>query len=371
MNKRKQFIDYVSTGGQAFCSPQIGGGAGFDTKLTGKEWITETSLEDTLAAVERFDMVPLINVGLCDLGDGNPDLRWDETVEVKGNRVERDYQLKTPQGTLHRKTVEEKFAPPIMVKYPVEGEPDLKTLEYYLERALEGDFSIVADFTRDISRRVGDAGALCIQWAVQPYELLCFPNTVNTVMLAHDCPSLFRKLMEQIVLLDEKLLRAVAEGGADFIFLGGPGVEMISPKYYEDFIIPYSQRVTAMAHGCGLKVYSHICSPIEPFLTMGFYNRMGIDLFETLSPPPVGNISSLTDALEKIDPAICTRGNLGLDVLLNSTPEIVRQKTLEIMEATRNRKHIVAASDYLFYQIPEENVRAMVDAVRGIDLTCL
>jgi len=356
---------YVAYGGKPICSPQIGGGAGFDTRLVGKEWISETTLEDTLGVVRQFDIVPLINIGLCDLGECNPSLKWEETILQQNGRIEREYRLSTPQGMLFKKSIEEKFSPPFSVKYSVQTADDLRAFEYYLDGAKECDFSVVTEFTKDVSERIGQTGALCVQWAVQPYELLCFPNTVDTVMLAQDCPSLFRKLMDKIVILDEKLFDAVARGGADFIFLGAPGVEMISPTYYDDYIIPYSQQVSAKAHYHGLKVYSHICSPIEPFLSMGFYNRMGIDLFETLSPSPVGNIISLKDAMNKIDPGICTRGNLGLDILLNGTTEAVKEETQNIMEATQGRKHMVAASDYLFFQVPEENIRTMAEAVNS------
>jgi uroporphyrinogen-III decarboxylase len=93
---------------------------------------------------------------------------------------------------------------------------------------------------------------------------------------------------------------------------------------------------------------------------------MGIDLFETLSPPPVGNIKSFADALDKIDESICTRGNIGLDVLQNGSLDEVKEKTKEIIEASKGRKHIVAASDYMFYSTPEDKVRAMADTVREL-----
>jgi hypothetical protein len=366
MTKREQFIKYVKEGGKKpICSPQIGGGAGFDTKLAGKEWISETTLDDTLAAVQRFDIVPLINLWIGDGGDCNPKLAWKEVSCQKENEaVTNEFVLDTPKGTLRKSVVQKKFSGWFQTKYPITESTELDILEYYIEETLQSNFSPLIQQVRDQVSIIANRAAVCMAWPVQPYELLCFPNGVDTVMLAEDCPDQFRRIMEKIVLLDEKLMKATAAGGADFIFLGGPGSELISPRYYEEFIIPYSQRVTDIAHACGLLVYSHICSPIEPFLTKGFYNQMGIDLFETLSPPPVGNVASMADAMLKINPAICTRGNLGLDVLLNGTPEVVREKTLEILNATRNRKHIVAASDYLFYNIPEQNVRAMVDTVQ-------
>ena len=215
-------------------------------------------------------------------------------------------------------------------------------------------------------RVIGEDQALDIQWAMQPYELLCFPNTMDTAVFALTCPETFRRLMDKILRLDEKLLPVVAAGGADFVFLGGPGSEMISPQYYEDFLVPYSQIITQMAHQNGLLVYTHICSPIEPMLSKGYYNQMGIDLFETLSEAPVGNVKSIEDAFSKLDPAICTRGNIGLDRLLEATPEEIREQSLHILEMAKKmgRKHILGASDYMFYQTPVENVTAMADAVR-------
>ena len=363
MTNRERFMDYVRTGGAPICSPQIGAGAGFDTKLAGKEWTRDTTLEDTLAAVGRFDIVPLINVG-CAYEAALP-FQWQTLSQrQEGDRITTEQRLDMPAGSLSRTVVETRREGGFQPKYPVSSEGDLDAMECYIDALAQADFSDVTRQTAEAVATVAGRGALSVQWAVQPYELLCLPNTVDTLMLHTDHPERCQAMMEKIVGIDRRLFRAVAAGGADFIFLGAPAAEMLSPRIYEQLIIPYSQIVTDAAHECGLLVYSHICSPVEPFLTMGFYNRMGIDLFETLSPPPVGNIASLRDALGKLDPRLCTRGNIGLDVLLNGTAQQVREKTLEVLRACAGRKHIVAASDYLFYQTPEENVRVMADTVR-------
>ena len=56
---------------------------------------------------------------------------------------------------------------------------------------------------------VGD-NALDIQWAMQPYELLCFPSTMDTAIFALDCRERFYDLMDKILQIDEKLIDAVA-----------------------------------------------------------------------------------------------------------------------------------------------------------------
>jgi len=364
MDRRNRFLSYVAGGGPPVCSPQIGGGAGFDTKLAGKDDVWQTTLEDTLAAVERFDIVPLINVGIPDLGDCDPTLRWRKVENrTNGTRIFETERLNTPVGTLTRTLMREPRTG-YYTKYPVETEDDLAALEWYVERAIEVDLTPMEAYVRTVRLTVGDRAAVDVQWPMQPYELLCFPGTQDTALLVHDCPKQARRIMERIVTLDERLIRAVARGGTDFVFLGGPAKEMVSPQYYRDYIEPFSREVSAIAHANGLLVYSHICSPIEPFLTMGFYNRMGIDLFETLSPPPVGNVLSLADGLSKVDPHICTRGNLGLDVLLTADAAAVRDACFSLLEQSHGRKHMLGASDYLLYDVPEENVHAMADAVR-------
>ncbi len=362
--KREQFIEYVRIGGAPICSPQIGAGAGFDTKLAGKRWIGETTLDDTIAACERFDMVPLLNAGMPDAGFVQPKLAW-QTVsrEEQPDKIRTRMALKLPGGTLEQEIVEEPVRGGVRVKSPITQADELYLLDEFLDLSLKEDLNPIVEYVRNIVKQIDGRGASSFQWAVQPYELLCFPDTVNTVVFAMEDQETHYRLMDKILLLNEKLFDVVAAGGGDFIFLGGPGSEMISPRFYKEFLIPYSLKATQIAHERGLLVYSHICSPIEPFLSMGFYNQMGIDLFETLSPPPVGNVQSLTDAFQKLNPAICTRGNVGLDLLLNGTEAEVYERTEQILRESAERKHMVAASDYLFYDVPEQNVHAMCSAV--------
>lgn len=368
MTNRELFIGYVKNGGeQFFCSPQIGAGAGFDTKMAGKTWIGETTIADTQNAWNQFDVVPLYNLPLPELSELTSCIQLESKTKYDPNK-NRKYthtKLITPKGTLTSEIIEDERKGLPMTKYFITEEEELDILDYYLDSLLEvKDYSMITNRVKELRKKVGEDSALDIQWAMQPYELLCFPNTVDTSVFALTCPSRFKALMNKILKLDEQLIQAVAKGDADFIFLGGPGSELISPQYYTDFLIPYSSILSQMAHQNGLLVYTHICSKIEPMLTMGYYNQMGIDLFETLSEEPVGNVASIEDAFLKLSPDICTRGNIGLDRMLLSAPEEIKELSFQILETARKmgRKHILAASDYMFYETPEENVRAMAEA---------
>ena len=373
MTNRETLLQYIKHGGEKFiCSPQIGAGAGFDARLSGKTWLGEATLDDTRKVCEMFDMVPLYNMGIGDPMKLIPDVSVTGTVTWSENQTRKTTLniLRTPRGELQQKIIEEEYKGGCPVEYYVRDEEDLDIVEYIFDSWLEmKDFSAITEFVKENRRILGENEAMDIQWPMQPYELFCFPSTADTAILATICEERFVKLMDKMLEIDERFLKATAKGGADFVFLGGPGSEMISPRYYEKFLVPYSRQVTQMAHKEGLLVYSHICSPIEPMLSMGYYNEMGIDLFETLSEAPVGNVKSLEDAFSKLAPDICTRGNIGLDALLYETPEQIYERSLKILETAKRmgRKHILAASDYLFYDCKTENVEAMCAAVRDFN----
>jgi hypothetical protein len=83
MTNREILINYVKNGGDKFiCYPQIGAGAGFDTKMSGKTWYSETTYEDTKAVSEMFDMVPLYNFGLPNLACFTKDIHWEINVHA-------------------------------------------------------------------------------------------------------------------------------------------------------------------------------------------------------------------------------------------------------------------------------------------------
>ncbi|NLG24170.1 MAG: hypothetical protein GX558_02365 [Clostridiales bacterium] len=368
MTDKRRFVDYVKNGGERLlCSPQIGAGAGYDAKLLGRQFCSQAPAEELPAICRRYPMTPLFNVGLDPIGHLKSPRWTPEQRSATDQAIEARWRIDTPHGAMRRHSIEHPKLGGFNVESAVNGVGDLDKLEYLIDRAIdERDCSCHADTGRHYARLFGEQGALSVQWCMQPYEMLGFPDTVTTVLLAMDDEPRFFRLMDKIVTLDKMLIDALAGTGVDFVFLGGPGSEMISPAYYEKYLVPYSQRVTDYAHQKGLLIYSHICSPIEPMLTMGYYNRMGIDLFETLSPKPEGNVSSLRDAFSKLDPAICTRGNVSLSLMVTGRPQEIRDQVFAIMDAAHDmgRKHIVAVSDYLLYDVPEDNVAALCRAAQ-------
>ena len=364
MSQRTQFLDYVQRGGsKCVVSLQIGAGAGFDTRLAGKDWISETTIEDTMAAYEQIGGAGLINVGFPGFDSCVPALKWQHVKEACAEeRITRSH-LETPYGELQWELHERKRQGVTPTRFPVSSGDSLDSVKWLIDRQQEA-LPYIPEIVGPLVETVHPQWPLCIQWSVQPFEMLCLAAAPDAVVLAMSDLDAYRSLCDRILALNLAMCRAVIAAGADFIFLGGPGKELMSPLLYETFIIPDSEKISATVHEAGGMVYAHICSPVQPFLDMGYYGRMGIDLFETLSPPPVGNVMSLADARRQLPDTMCTRGNIGLDVLLKGGIAEVKQATLDVISETTGFKHIVAASDYLFYDIPIENARAVVQTVQ-------
>lgn len=286
MNPRKRYLEYIKNGGnESFVSLQIGCGAGFDCKLAGKEWLTEGTLDDTLRAYEIVECEPFLNIGLPDFSKKVPELSWQSKTEIREEARIIHRWLDTPYGTLRFKLHEQIKLGVTPLNFPLTVEDNLDVLSWYAEQHLKG-IPFLAELLEPTLEKLQPHGPVSIQWSVQPFELLGLASTVDMVMLSLLKPEEYRKACDDILAVNLELIREIFKLGADFIFLGGPGAEIASPKIYEEFLIPDSQIITKCFHELGGLVYSYICSPIEPFLSKGFYNMMGIDLFETLSPSP-------------------------------------------------------------------------------------
>jgi len=367
MSFRESFLSYVKSGSKKpFVSLQLGAGAGFDAKLAGKEWNSEATIEDTIRAYELVGCAGLYNIGLPYLSASVPELKRRTKTDFTATKRVTEQWLETPFGTLHWKFHELPRSGVTPLRYPVTIDDDIEVfdiVQWYADQMLKG-LNDVADLLEAQVKKILPYGPVSIQWNLQPFELLGLASVDNLILLAKIAPDRYRKCCDHIRDINMELLACVFEAGADFVFLGSPGAEMMSPEYYEMYIVPDSQTISRKVHELGGLTYCHICSPIEPFLSQGYYNQMGLDLFETLSPPPVGNVSDLARAREITDDCICTRGNIGLDLLMSGSVEDVEKATLDVIEAIKGHKHMIAASDYLFYSIPLENAQTVVRTVQ-------
>ena len=126
---------------------------------------------------------------------------------------------------------------------------------------------------------------------------------------------------------------AQARHGCDAVlissaFAGGP---MLSPKMYEEFVLPYEKRLMEAVKAEGVPVYTHTCGSIGDRL--GLMVKTGACGIDTLDPPPLGTVK-LIDAKAEIGDQVFIKGNMNSVEILQFTKEE------QVLAHARNRIEI-------------------------------
>jgi hypothetical protein len=78
----------------------------------------------------------------------------------------------------------------------------------------------------------------------------------------------------------------------------------------------------------------------------------------------VGDLPGLAWARQRLDRAIITKGNIGVEVLLHGTQEQMRNAVHPAREQTRGYRNIVGSSDDTLHNTPLSSYLAFVMAAR-------
>lgn len=180
-------------------------------------------------------------------------------------------------------------------------------------------------------------------------------------------------------LLDEPdrvkaILRAYTQGAADLgvrqarrgvdavlissAFAGGG---FISPRQYEQFVLPYEAELVAKIKAEGVFVYTHTCGDIGDRLEQ--MADTGIDGIDTLDPPPLGSVD-LADAKQRVGDRVFFKGNIDpVHTLLEGTPEQVYADALRRLEiGSPGSGYILSSACSVSPRVSPENLAMLVRA---------
>jgi uroporphyrinogen decarboxylase len=186
----------------------------------------------------------------------------------------------------------------------------------------------------------------------------------------HDAPEIVDAVMGYVLdyyfEVNERILATAAELidvffiGNDFGSQAGP---LISPAMFRRFILPHLQRLTGLAHDHGLKVMMHCCGSFTPLMPLMI--EAGIDGLQALQPSTPDMMPAALKS--RFGAKLLFNGCIDSHhVLIAGTPELVRDRTREVLEIMKpGGGYVVSAShDYILEETPVDNVLAMFDAAR-------
>jgi len=160
--------------------------------------------------------------------------------------------------------------------------------------------------------------------------------------------------------VSSQFIRLMAQTGADMVSNGDSpaGPEMISPEMYEKFALPYEKKLAEVAHELGLPYGLHICGDTEVILEPML--RTDADMIELDYKTDVNKI------YEIYNDKVTLFGNIDPSgVLALGTPELVRQKTIELLEVyTNSNRFVLNSGCALPSTTPSENIEMMIKTAR-------
>src|SRR3989442_5715256 len=211
-------------------------------------------------------------------------------------------------------------------------------------------------------RRELDGAVPLIGFAGAPWTLAAYMiegggsrNYAHVKRMMYTEPQIFHALLDKIADTIILYLDAQIEAGAQVVQLFDSWAGELSRDDYEQFALPYEQKILAsinrgqapailFVNGCG-----------------NFLEQMATSGADALS---IDWRVDLPEARERIGDRLTLQGNLDPCVLL-STPEIIKQKTRELIEAGGGRRHILNLGHGILPMTPVENARAFVDAAKA------
>jgi len=156
-----------------------------------------------------------------------------------------------------------------------------------------------------------------------------------------------------------------ARQGVDAVLISSAfaGGGFISPRQYQQFVLPYEREIVERIKQEGVPVYTHTCGDIGDRLELMV--DTGIDGIDTLDPPPLGSID-LEDAKRRIGDRVFFKGNIDpVNTLLKKSREEVRQDALRrLAVGSPGGGYILSSACSVSPRVPPENLTVLVEASR-------
>jgi len=136
-----------------------------------------------------------------------------------------------------------------------------------------------------------------------------------------------------------------------------------SPRLWQELFAPQLREMTALVHESGGTV--NLYDDGKCMAIIDLVADCGIDVLQTLTPPPVGD-ADLAEIKRRIGDRVCLMGHMDLlYVLQRGTPAQIEEAVKQAIEtAAPGGGFILGTSDSIRNGTPTENVRAYFTAAR-------
>lgn len=308
-----------------------------------------------------------------DLAGLMPDIEIEvrEESDADGS-VRKQTTVRTPEGELSDAFLTVPDRPGFWSEHLVKGERDLPAMARLIESAArtvlenpEAKALVQRRFAQRAAMMPPDV-PLYVSIGVPAFVLTCnlYMASTEAFFLLEDHVSLFERLFAIQAEADAAVLGWAAESGADFVLHAINGLELYSPAIYRKYFIPQAKRHHQRAHELGLRTWVHTCGRMGRLIDMGVYDAMDVDVLESLSHGPLGDVDDLSAARARLGKRVVTRGAVNVNLFYDSDLQSIRERVRYVLGAVRGHRHMIGDANDSFPPYPRDNLLAVVEEMR-------
>ena len=293
-----------------------------------------------------------------------------ETLPDGTQRVTRF--METPEGTMTEVREFPRDKGEYHREFFVKDEQDMPAFAYFIRRTTE---AIVKnpDIRRKVregissnKQRVGGAFPTML-WVFCPAVELTssiYMDQVTAIYMLYDHQELVEELMQRHWEMTKIWLSLGEEADVDIYGYAINGFEWLNPDLYERYMIPQARRINEFATAHGKLSWIHTCGRMKEIAEMGGYQQMKVDVVESLSSPPTGDIDNLAETRRQIGSEIITRGGINCELFYGSDLDALRKQAEHVLDSVAGYQHILGDTNPSYPSYPWENIQTVIDCVR-------
>ena len=251
-----------------------------------------------------------------------------------------------------------------ITRHPVETEEDFRILQYIAENqeivmdaaALEEDYRRVGDHALVIPL-LGVNGKTAFQSMVEHW---CGTEALTYAL--YDFPEVVEECLAVMRQNDLKAARFSAETEVDaFIFWEDSSTTNISPAMFEAYTAPAINEWGRILHENGKLLIHHACGHLKDIIPAMCAN--GIDMIESISPPPTGNID-LPEASALMPSHVGLIGGIEPTFFKNCTLDELEARVYHLLDTMKGKRFVLANSDSCPPGVEHEKFRLVGEILR-------
>ena len=229
--------------------------------------------------------------------------------------------------------------------HPVKNEEDFKTLQYIMENTViteniegfEAGYRAIGD-DAVTAPSIGLNQKTAFQAMVEHW---C--GTEQLVYALCDYPETVEECLDVIRERNMETLRCSLNSSADvFNFFEDSSTTNISPAMFLQYAAPEINAWGRAIHDSGRLLLHHACGHLKDLLPL--IAETEIDILESVSPPPTGNIE-IADAAALLPEHIAVIGGIEPTFFENCTLDQLEKCVMNLLTSMKGKRYVLANSD--------------------------